>query len=146
VGPDLRILLVDDSAADLLITGKLIERQRPPDVTVRITEAGRLDAACEALRLERYDCVLLDLHLPDGRGVDNVGALRRIVGNVPIVVLSGSNDPSQAERTRSAGADAYVSKRPLRSADNIFQVIADVIERPEATPPGDKPTVTGPAV
>ena len=58
----------------------------------------------------RPDVVLMDLSMPHLDGFD---ATTRILEEAPetaIVVLTGSNDPADVERARTAGAAAYVTK------------------------------------
>jgi two-component system response regulator DegU len=56
------------------------------------------------------DVVLMDLSMPH---LDGFEATTRILEEAPetgIVVLTGSNDPADVERARTAGAAAYVTK------------------------------------
>ncbi len=55
-----------------------------------------------------YDLLLVDLELPDSRGVDTVRAL---VGyNLPVMVLSGSSCPKVLNAVATAGAEDYLVK------------------------------------
>lgn len=128
----LNLLLVDDSAADALITGKLLERNKPEGTTLSVTNCSRISEARTALQAGHYDCALLDLHLPDGRGQDNVSALLEISPGLPIVVLSGSEGPHMEEEVLKHGARAFVMKQPLSQSDDIFSVITDAIEHSAA--------------
>ena len=125
---ELRVLLVDDSREDALLTRKIIERGLPEHVRMTISVSRSLREAREALSappLEgAYDCVLLDLHLYDGRGVGNIDAVRAVAPQVPVVVLSGLDDPLAKEQAREHGAQAYVVKKPPSCSDNIYEVIA----------------------
>ena len=53
---------------------------------------GLISDAVTALEKERFDVVLLDLNLPDGRGVECVERVREADDLIPIVVLSGQGD------------------------------------------------------
>ena len=104
-----RILLVEDTAQDALIIThhlrKLPLAQRP-DI-VHVTSLS--DAEAE-LRRSNYDCLLLDLGLPDGRGLDNVRRIRASCVDVAIVVLTGLDDDKLALEALRCGAQEYLVK------------------------------------
>lgn len=68
---------------------------------------GEADAA---VRSVPYDALLLDLHLPDGRGLDFLRALRRRRDGVPVVILTARDQVSDRIEGLKAGADDYVVK------------------------------------
>ncbi len=104
-----RILLVEDTAQDALIIThhlrKLPLAQRP-DI-VHVTSLS--DAEAE-LRRSNYDCLLLDLGLPDGRGLDNVRRIRASCVDVAIVVMTGLDDDKLALEALRCGAQEYLVK------------------------------------
>src|SRR5205085_12689060 len=63
------------------------------------------------LRDARADCVLLDLPLPDARGLEGLHAIRAADPDVPVVVLSGSADEGVALGALQEGAQDYLVKR-----------------------------------
>ena len=128
---NINILLVDDSAADTLITSKVIERDTPKGVTVHISTASRLSDAETTLCTENYDCVLLDLYLPDGRGPDNIQKLHQLSPHTPIIVLSGSDQIRSQEEALQHGACAFIIKQPYKQADNILAVVMHSLEQIE---------------
>lgn len=123
----MQVLMVDDSSADLLIASKVIERSKPTDAPVTIQSVATMAAAESRLRQSRFDCVLLDLHLPDGRGAQNVRTLRELAPDTPVVVLSGSESPAVKDEVMGSGASAYVWKKPLRQADDLYAVMTNAI-------------------
>lgn len=124
----LSILLVEDSAADALITTKIIERFRPDHTNVRITHITRLRDAQEALQGKAFDCVLMDLHLPDGRGSSNITTIRRHAPDLPVVVLSGSFEGDMEPDALARGAAACFVKRPVSMAENLYAAIGKAID------------------
>ena len=70
----------------------------------------RLEAADAALRTVSYDALLLDLHLPDGRGLDLLRALRRRRDAIPVVILTARDQVSDRIEGLKAGADDYIVK------------------------------------
>jgi len=65
-----RILLVEDKPADISLLREMVENQ--PKSRFRITDAVEsLELAIELMQGGKFDLVLLNLSLPDGRGLDN---------------------------------------------------------------------------
>jgi PAS domain S-box-containing protein len=105
---DLRILLVEDSAVNQLVTQWTLKRL---GFGVQIAPTAR--EALEAWRQERFDLVLMDIHLPDGDGYTLTRELRSCEApgsRVPIVAMTGSTEPGERERCLAAGMDEYVPK------------------------------------
>ena len=69
-----------------------------------------LDAALRIVRDVPPDCVLLDLRLPDSRGLESIGALRDADPDVPIVVLTSLDDEIAGLEAMQAGAQDYLLK------------------------------------
>src|SRR5690349_14077069 len=84
----LRVLLVEDSDFDAHLV--LAQLQAAAVVPYTVRHVVRAADAREELTLERTDCVLLDLNLPDATGLEGLVSLVASHPEVPIVVLSGS--------------------------------------------------------
>ncbi len=122
-----RILLVEDTAQDALIIThhlrKLPLAQRP-DV-IHVTSLS--DAVAE-LRRSKYDCLLLDLGLPDGRGLDNVRRIRASSVDVAIVVMTGLDDDKLALDALRCGAQEYLVKGKYEGGV-LLRVLNHAVER-----------------
>lgn len=70
----------------------------------------RLDAARDAMAGAAYDLVLLDLMLPDGRGLGFLEALRRRGDVTPVIVLTALDQVSDRIAGLNVGADDYLVK------------------------------------
>jgi signal transduction histidine kinase len=106
----IRVLLVEDSPADAAMIKGYFDASAgaAPDVAVECVR--RITRARERLACERFDVVLLDLTLPDTRGLDGVGALGAVAPDVPIVVLARRADDRLAVAAVKAGAQDYLIK------------------------------------
>ena len=104
-----RILLIEDNRGDALLVQEFLAREEP-QYEVDVVEL--LEDAI-ALLPGRYDLVLLDLRLPDGAGVDALQRVHAAAERVPIIVLTGMEDPRLARACVAAGADDYVLKDEL---------------------------------
>jgi FixJ family two-component response regulator len=83
------------------------------------THGGDLLAAF-ALRVP--DCLLLDLHMPDINGFSILERLAALHLKVPVVVITGHDQPGNADRVRALGAVDYLLK-PVNE-----QAMLDAIE------------------
>jgi two-component system, OmpR family, response regulator len=101
----MRVLLVEDDT----ILGAAVRDQIVADGH-SVDWIARLDAARDHLGCASYDLLLLDLMLPDGRGL---GFLRdlRVKGDVtPVIVLTALDQLSDRIEGLNAGADDYLVK------------------------------------
>ena len=81
-----------------------------------------------------WDLVVLDLELPDARGVDALIRLRQCVPQARIVVLSAHDDRETVAQAMRAGADEFVSKSSDR--DTLLGALRRHLELPEPEPIG----------
>ncbi|MEZ5564329.1 MAG: EAL domain-containing protein [Gammaproteobacteria bacterium] len=104
----MKLLLVEDNPADAEFLAASLRRQRAGDV--ELTNATTLAEATEFLTHEKFDVVLLDLHLPDGSGLHCLDAIQCIDSDIPIIVLSGQDDEDFAVSILNKGAQDYLVK------------------------------------
>ena len=111
-GPDLGkraiVLYVEDNEPNVQLVSSVV-RLRPG---WHLIHAGSCSLGLELARAHRPDLVLLDLHLPDGSGVDLLRALRRDedLRDAPVVVLSADASRNQSRLLTDAGATGYLTK------------------------------------
>ena len=112
---ELRILLIEDSLADAVLTQRALEGG---DGAARfeLTVARTLGEGIDRL-VQGFDAILLDLTLPDSLGPETVTRMRAAARELPIVVLSGTQDPVTVDRCLREGADAYREKGRIDSND-----------------------------
>lgn len=103
----MNVLLVDDHPLIRDGIAAMISRLAP-DCTLMQAEdcAGGIAQA----KAHRIDLVLLDLGLPGHSGLAALAAFRRECANLPIVVLSGRDDPGLMAAAVEQGAVGYVPK------------------------------------
>ena len=90
--------------------------------------AGSLATAIEALERDTFNCVLLDLGLPDADGLEAVKRVRMTAPGVAIVVLSGQEDETLALLAVREGAQDYLVKGRV-DHNHIVRAITYAIER-----------------
>jgi len=106
----MRVLLVDDSAAARRIVRVLLEDNTGFEVCGE-AENGR--EGIEKAQQLRPDLIIMDLSMPVMNGMDATRAIRRIMPNVPILLLSGHSDLLTMNEARSVGISVVVSKTEL---------------------------------
>jgi two-component system, OmpR family, response regulator len=100
-----RGLLVED---DLSFASALLGLLKLRGYTV--DAAHTLADAVDKQRFATWDFVLLDLHLPDGDGLDFLKLLRSNQIQTPVIVLTAKDQISDRVRGLDAGADDYLVK------------------------------------
>lgn len=110
---DPKILIVEDRFADAEITKKKLGRFMSIDTTdvVRTTKQ-----ALEKLGEDNFDCILLDLNLPDSIGPSSITEILDVHPRIPIVVLTGFASAVTVEEAMKAGARKVISKNDMDSA------------------------------
>ena len=124
-GP-LKVLLVEDNAADARIVVELLRHAAP--AAIELTHAIRLRQALEYLGSNGFDAVLLDLSLPDSDGLATFAQAYAQRPATAIVVLTGLQDADVAERAVREGAQDYLVKGQV-DGPLLLQSIRFAIER-----------------
>ena len=104
----MKVLVVDDHPLVRQAIGGVL-RQLEPDV--QVLESASVDEALAAARANMdARLVLLDIHLPGTSGLDGVKTIRDTLPEVPVVVISASEDPADITRALDAGAMGFIPK------------------------------------
>lgn len=106
--PPRSLLLVEDNVGDARLVEERLKRGWTRNLDVH--HVTRLDQAAGHLAGHRADCVLLDLSLPDSEGADGVTRLVDDFPEIPIVVLSGTDEEALVLQCLHEGAQDYLVK------------------------------------
>jgi diguanylate cyclase (GGDEF)-like protein len=107
----MKLLLVEDNASDAEFLAASLRRQRATDVQLLTVPTLREAVALLGQTAEPpFDVVLLDLHLPDGSGLQCVDVIQGVCDTIPIVVLSGQDDEEFAVSILNKGVQDYLVK------------------------------------
>jgi two-component system, OmpR family, response regulator len=101
----MRILLIEDDT----VLGAAVRDQIAADGH-SVDWVMRLDAAQDSIAVASYGLVLLDLMLPDGRGLAFLRRLRGAKNTVPVIILTALDQVSDRIEGLNAGADDYLVK------------------------------------
>jgi CheY-like chemotaxis protein/HPt (histidine-containing phosphotransfer) domain-containing protein len=120
----LHILVAEDNELNQQVVQHLLTRHGH---TVEIAEDGR--AALIALEKDRFDLLLLDMHMPELDGFQVIKDLRRreqATGrHLPVVALTARSMKGDRERCLRAGMDDFLGK-PIRRQE-LFAAIERVL-------------------
>jgi len=104
----LRLLVVEDNPADADFIWESL--QEVGSVSFHIESVSRLSAALTRLERRDVDLVLVDLGLPDSQGLSTLQTLRGAVRDIPVVVLTGTDDQELAVAAVRDGAQDFLVK------------------------------------
>ncbi|MEM9265524.1 MAG: ATP-binding protein [Cyanobacteria bacterium P01_F01_bin.13] len=106
----IRVLLVEDNPADAYLLRNFLSTVE----YIELTQAEQLKDAIHYLRGTNFDAVLLDLSLPDSRGIETVKKIHTSNPRTPIVVLTGLDDEDVAISALREGAQDYLIKGEIQ--------------------------------
>ncbi|MGI0129642.1 MAG: response regulator [Thermoplasmata archaeon] len=102
------VLVVDDNPGDARLVQWALAHE--PEARYHCERVSRIAAALDHLDRSKVDAVLLDLGLPDSQGTDGLRRLREKAPRTPVIVLTGSENPSMVRAAIAAGAQDYLVK------------------------------------
>jgi DNA-binding NarL/FixJ family response regulator len=104
----IKVLLVDDHA--LFRDGMRYVLQQLAD-EVEIVDTGNFTEALKLIHAHPdFDLALLDLNMPDSDGVPSLQLLHQRYPDIPLVVVSGSDQRDDIENVMELGAMGFISK------------------------------------
>lgn len=118
--PNLRVLIVEDSAVSAFIMKEQINR-REPDISVRIRRS--LIGAKDEWKEFQPHIVLLDLNLPDSAGEETIPHFKDFS---PSCVIAMSADPSLRQPAIEGGAIQFMEKVIGENATPFLKRITDL--------------------
>jgi PAS domain S-box-containing protein len=110
---ELRIAVVEDNAHDAFLLKEMLQNsQQNASVPVffQIREFFSIRDAEQDFAKNTYDLILLDLFLPDSRGLDTFKLIVKYVYQIPTILLTGLNDDSIAMEAVKLGAQDFLVK------------------------------------
>ena len=120
------VLLIEDNPGDARLIQELLAEAKGAPFNVEC--ATRLSAGLARLAEGGIDAILLDLGLPDSRGLDTFFEVRNQATECPIVVLTGLDDETVGNEAIRAGAQEYLIKGEVNSK-LLARILRHAIER-----------------
>jgi sigma-B regulation protein RsbU (phosphoserine phosphatase) len=123
------VLYVEDNRIDADLIRVVLSRTDPgfgPEFNLHWVQS--LTDAFELLEKQTVSVILLDLNLPEASGLDSLIALRKVVHDKPIVVLTGHNDAELGAQAIRHGAQDYLWKNEA-SGPHLSRALHFALER-----------------
>ena len=129
-----RLLIVEDDAREQYTIRELLGSD-----DIEISVAGTGAQALDALKNETFDCVVLDLRLPDMSGFEVLEQIRdsSLCAEVPVVVFTGKElSPDEDTRLRSIARSVVV--KGVESPERLLDETALLLHRSVLKLPSEK--------
>ncbi len=117
------ILVIDDDDVERTAVRRALKSAA---MTTEVDEAADGATAIALLKTRRFDCVLLDHHLPDRDGLTVLREIRAAGITTPIIMMTGQGSEELAVDMMKAGATDYLPKSRI-SHDHLFQTIRSAL-------------------
>ena len=101
----MKILIIEDDKDLREITTRSLEKER-----YVVSQASDFRTAVQKIEDYDYDCILLDIMLPDGNGLDIMKELRSLGKNPSVIILSAKDSLEDKVNGLDLGADDYLPK------------------------------------
>jgi DNA-binding NtrC family response regulator len=122
-----RVLLIDDDPGVSEVIGLLLEREG-----YGVQSAGTVKEAIGRVEAGELDVVVTDLKLPDGTGLEVIGAIRARRPGLPIIMITSYSSMESAILALRAGAADYVIK-PFNN-DEFLRAVARALHKRRMAP------------
>jgi hypothetical protein len=115
--------VVEDEAINAQVVSAMLRNQGHGVV---VAANGRL--ALETLENESFDCIFMDIQMPEMDGIETSAAIRQRAGrnrlDIPIIALTAHAIQGDRERFLAAGMDDYMTK-PIKS-ESLREILLKV--------------------
>ncbi|MBU0634229.1 MAG: response regulator [Candidatus Omnitrophica bacterium] len=126
---DVKVFLIEDNKEVIRLIQDLLAKV--PDTHFETASAQSLKEGLEKLGQNSFDIVLLDLSLPDSKGLETFNKIFAQAPYLPIIVLTGLDDEVMATKAVRDGAQDYIVKGGL-DINFLVRAILYAIERKRA--------------
>ncbi|WP_437185350.1 sigma-54-dependent transcriptional regulator [Planctomicrobium sp. SH668] len=117
-GSPQKLLIIDDETNLLYSMAKALKRD-----SIEVITADTAAAGLGKVRLEKPDAVVLDVRLPDAYGLDVFDEIRKMIPNMPVIIITAFSTMETAVEAMKRGAYEYLLK-PIELA-----VLKDLVNR-----------------
>jgi two-component system response regulator len=121
---EIRIVLVEDNIEDAAFTTRLLKHNKlNKDLVIANTGQEAMQTLHAMGKEDLPQLILLDINLPDISGIDLLTLIKedKSLCNIPVVILTGSNQDQDIQKSYDLGASSYLVK-PI-SSDAMMLVI-----------------------
>ncbi|MBI3874956.1 MAG: response regulator [Verrucomicrobia bacterium] len=101
------VLCVEDNAETALLLQHILRK-----AAIQVTSTNNGEAALHLARQKQYDLILLDVNMPVMNGFELCRLFKRdaVLKEIPVIILTVSNDPQYQTEAYAAGASNFFLK------------------------------------
>lgn len=122
----IRVLLIEDNLGYAELIKIILDKAR--DIRFDFKNASRLSEGLEYVSRDETDIILLDLKLPDSKGIETFDKVYARAQNVPIIVLTAIDNDDLALAAVQKGAQDYLLKDQVNGR-SLIHAIRYAVER-----------------
>lgn len=108
---DKKILIVDDNKVNQLVTKKILDQL---NIEAKTVNSGQ--KAIDIIQDEDFDCILMDLHMPDLDGYETTSLIRKFNKDIAIVALTAASTDEVESKINNFDMNGYILK-PFMTSD-----------------------------
>ena len=88
-----------------------------------LTHSSTLNQGLSSLNSTSFDCILLDLSLPDSTGLATLRKINQFAQDTPIILLTNDDEPDTVNPALQAGAQDHLSKKIISNTEILVRTI-----------------------
>ncbi|KPA16536.1 bacteriophytochrome (light-regulated signal transduction histidine kinase) [Candidatus Magnetomorum sp. HK-1] len=119
------VLLIEDNRMDAELLMDLFDSEKD----IHIEWVSQLVDGIKKVENKSYDMILLDLNLPDSNGLSTFDKLNEKASDIPIIIITGDENPKQAVEAVKKGAQDYLIKNKWDASFLLPRAIRLSVER-----------------
>jgi len=118
----MKILVVDDDAIVIKSCKRILEAEG-----LEVSTVPSADEALEMIKKYEFDLLLIDVKMPKHDGVFLMREIKKVIPDMPIIVMSGYPTPETISDVLNLGASQFIPK-PFRP-DELIKTIRPVLQK-----------------
>jgi DNA-binding NtrC family response regulator len=118
----MRILVVDDDAIVIKSCKRILEAEG-----LEVSTVPSADEALEMIKKYEFDLLLIDVKMPKHDGMFLMREIKKVIPDMPIIVMSGYPTPETISDVLNLGATQFIPK-PFRP-DELIKTIRPVLQK-----------------
>ena len=126
--PSTKLLLVEESVGHAELLRAALREASGTDRRFKLVHVVCLADALQCLREAPFDLALLDVSLPDSKGIETLLRLQDEMSTLPVVIMTGLNDEELAVEAMRRGAQDYLVKGDV-DGRMVVRAVRHAIER-----------------
>ena len=120
-----KILIVDDNKINLLVTKKILDQY---NIDSQVVDSGQ--KAIALIKETTFDCILMDIHMPELDGYETTEMIRKNGDLTPIIALTATSTEEIERNINGHQMNGYILK-PFITTDFIQKIHGAVVEHSE---------------